>query len=67
MTQTLQHEYGHFLDYQFAPDINSSLGTSPSSWLNYMIIIGIPSAFDLMRGSSYDEHHDFYTEQRADQ
>ena len=65
MTQMLQHEYGHFLDYKFSPDLNS-MGT-PSSWLNYMLIIGIPSAFDLMRGASYDEHHEFYTEKRADQ
>jgi len=33
-----------------------------------MMLIGIPSAFDLMTGSDdYDEHHNFYTEQRADQ
>jgi hypothetical protein len=69
MTQMLQHEYGHFLDYTFSPDINGALNpASPNlPWVNYMIIIGIPSAFDLMRGSSYDEHHDFYTEKRADQ
>ena len=63
--QTLQHEYGHFLDYKFGPDLNF-MGT-PSSWLNYMFIIGIPSALDLMRGSNYEEHHNFYTEKRADQ
>jgi len=67
MTQTLQHEYGHFLDYTFSPDLNGAGQFMPTiPWVNYMTIIGIPSAFDLMTGSTYDEHHDFYTEQRAD-
>jgi len=65
MTQILQHEYGHFLDYKFAPDLNS-MGT-PSSMLNYYLIIGIPSVLDIISGSDYAEHHNFYTEQRADQ
>jgi len=30
------------------------------------LFIGIPSTFDLIRGSNYQEHRDFYTEQRAD-
>jgi RHS repeat-associated protein len=67
MTQMLQHEYGHFLDYTFSPDISiNRVGPSLPS-LNYMIMIGIPSAFDLIRGSNYEEHHSFYTEKRADQ
>ncbi|QKG52852.1 RHS repeat-associated core domain-containing protein [Hymenobacter sp. BRD67] len=62
--QVLQHEYGHFLDFSFAPDINSP---TQIPFVQYMFIIGIPSVFDLVRGSNSTEHHDFYTEQRADQ
>lgn len=38
-----------------------------------MLRIGIPSAYDLMtipyikEASNYEQHHNFYTEQRADQ
>ncbi len=64
----LQHEYGHYLDYKFSPDINFP-GQIPL--VNFYMMIGIPSILNLTPGINMIpgldvRHHDFYTEQRAD-
>jgi RHS repeat-associated protein len=58
----LQHEYGHFLDYKYSADLKGS----GNPMLSFYLIIGLPSIIDLIRGANYDEHHNFYTEKRAD-
>jgi RHS repeat-associated protein len=65
----LQHEYGHFLDYKFSPDLNYNLH-SPSNALNFYLGVGIPSLLNStpiinkipgLNGS----HRTYWTEIRA--
>lgn len=60
----LQHEYGHYLDYKFSPDLNS-FGT-PSATLNFYLTIGLPSIFNAATGLGGD-HGTYWTEIRANQ
>lgn len=65
MVQTLQHEYGHYLDYKFSPDLNQNM-QSPSSMLNFYVAIGIPSIFNAATGFG-GNHYSYWTEIRANQ
>ena len=67
MTKILQHEYGHFLDFKFSIDLNAKIpGNLSNSFLNYYLLIGMPSIFDLVKGSNYEKHQQLFTERRAD-
>lgn len=67
--QIIQHEYGHFLDYQFG--VNEDLKKLFNSrFLGFYILIGIPSVFNLipiLNRIPYfsGPHRTFWTEIRA--
>jgi RHS repeat-associated protein len=66
-TKVLQHEYGHFLDYKVAPDLNFYTPASPSiPIVNFYIMIGIPSIINAATGLGGD-HSSYWTEVRANQ
>ena len=66
LTRTLQHEYGHYLDYKYSSDLN----TNGMSIINFYMAIGIPSI--ITQGLEYIpklgvKHYNFGTEVRANQ
>ena len=56
----LQHEYGHFLDYQF----NFKKKIPFLSLMKFYVVVGIPSIFNLITGFG-GEHRSYFTEKRA--
>ncbi len=66
LTLVLQHEYGHFLDYLYSPDLN----LNGSSILNFYLLIGLPSILNSAATHIPDlgiTHFDYWTEIRANQ
>lgn len=64
-TETLQHEYGHILDFRDAFDINySPAGVINSPMLKFYLYIGIPSLTNSATGLG-DDHSSYWTEKRA--
>lgn len=67
----LQHEYGHYLDYKFSGDLNFH-PKSPSSALNFYMMIGIPSLLNTIPFVNElpgldGSHRNYWTEIRANQ
>jgi hypothetical protein len=60
-TRVLQHEYGHYLDYKFSPDINFP---GQISAVNFYMMIGVPSLFNASTGIG-GSHSSYWTETRA--
>ena len=62
LKMVIQHEYGHFLDYQFGPD----LSYNGLNLVNYYFKIGLPSIINMGFGIG-GAHDTFWTEIRANQ
>ncbi|MBL4709506.1 MAG: hypothetical protein JKY48_13810, partial [Flavobacteriales bacterium] len=60
LTQLIQHEYGHYLDFRF----NFSMVTMPQTGTFFYPVIGLPSLFNTITGIGGD-HRNFWTERRA--
>lgn len=58
----IQHEYGHYLQFQRLREKYYLMGAYPMYYLG----IGIPSLYSASTSSSGIEHHQFYTEHGAD-
>ena len=63
-TRVLQHEYGHYLDYKFSPDLQMNVFNKSPAILNFYMKIGIPSFFNAATGIGGD-HRSYPTEIRA--
>ena len=62
LTRVMQHEYGHYLDYKFSPNLNFR----GHRFLNFYFLIGIPSLFNATTGLG-GSHKYYWTEIRANQ
>jgi hypothetical protein len=60
LTKIMQHEYGHYLDYRFSPDLN----INGMGFTNFYLGIGLPSIFNAATGIG-GPHSSFWTETRA--
>jgi hypothetical protein len=62
LTRVMQHEYGHYLDYRFSPDLNYN----GQGFTNFYLMIGVPSLFNATTGIG-GVHPSYWTEIRANQ
>lgn len=62
LTKVMQHEYGHYLDYTFSPDINFN----GQGFIGFYLMIGVPSLFNAATGIG-GSHSSYWTERRANQ